>query len=227
MEGLSKTIHIQVTADDRELKSGVIEALRAMEGVTVKIERLPVGDYEVDGRLLFERKTLIDFVAAIKDGRLFRQANKLASSSLQTAIILEGRSSDLASSGMHREAIQGALITLSMRYGIPILRSMTPDESARLMFYAANQIHTEKKEICLRRGKLPKGKRRLQHYVLQGLPGIGPRKAHNLIEHFGSIEAVVNARPEDLTSIPGIGYHTARAIRQTVREEQAQYICSF
>jgi len=226
MEGMSRLIHVRVTADDRELKSGVIEALRSIEGVIVNIERLSVGDYEVDGRLLFERKTLIDFVAAIKDGRLFRQANTLASSPLQTAILLEGKSSDLASSGMRREAIQGALITLSMRYGIPILRSMAPDETARLMYYAANQIRTEKKERFLRWGKPPKGKRRRQHFVLQGLPGIGPKKAHDLIEHFGSIEAIVNAKPEDLISISGIGYHTAKAIRQTVNEEQAKYIYS-
>jgi len=223
---MSKFTYIQVTADDREWKSGVIEALRSIEGVKVKMERLSVGDYEVDGRLLFERKTLIDFVAAIKDGRLFRQANKLASSPLQTAIILEGKSSDLAFSGMRREAIQGALITLTMRYGIPILRSMAPDETARLMFYAANQIRTEKKERFLRRGKQPKGKRRRQHFVLQGLPGIGPKKAQHLIEHFGSIEAIVNAKREDLISISGIGYHTAKAIRHTVNEGQAKYIYS-
>ncbi|NIR50580.1 hypothetical protein GWO43_18745 [candidate division KSB1 bacterium] len=54
---------IQIIADHREAKSSVLDTLRSMEEVAVKIETLPLGDYNVDNKLLFERKTLVDFVA--------------------------------------------------------------------------------------------------------------------------------------------------------------------
>lgn len=69
---------ISVVVDDRESQGGVLRALSAMEGVQVVTSRLPVGDYLVDDKLLFERKTLTDLVHSIKDGRLFRQCLRLA-----------------------------------------------------------------------------------------------------------------------------------------------------
>ena len=127
---------------------------------------------------------------------------------------------------MRREAIQGALITISLRFGIPILRSKEPKESARLMLYATNQIRSEGKDPQLRKGKCPKGKRKRQRqiYLLQGLPGIGPKKAQQLLDHFINVEAIVTAEPEELMTVFGIGNRTAKDIYHTVREKNAPYI---
>lgn len=75
---------------------------------------MPLGDFEVDERLLFERKTLVDLVASIKDGRLFSQACRMANGDRLAAIILEGTTRGLSQSGMRREAIQGASATWKM-----------------------------------------------------------------------------------------------------------------
>ncbi len=99
-----ETVGIEV--DDRESGSPVLPALRQCADFRVTVMRLPLGDYRVDGRFLFERKTLTDLVAAIKDGRLFRQALKLSATTLRPAIILEGTGRELAGSGMRWEAIQ-------------------------------------------------------------------------------------------------------------------------
>ncbi|MEO8007181.1 MAG: ERCC4 domain-containing protein [Betaproteobacteria bacterium] len=71
MNTLHETLGIEV--DDRESGSPMLPALRACADFHVTVARLPLGDYRVDGRFLFERKTLTDLVAAIKDGRLFRR----------------------------------------------------------------------------------------------------------------------------------------------------------
>ena len=168
---------ISIVADDRESLGGVIDALSAMEGVEVVTNRLPLGDYLVDGKLLFERKTLGDLVESIKDGRLFRQGLRLAASKLRGIVILEGTAADLATCRMNREAIQGALISLSVIMGIPLLRSRSAEESARLMIYAARQVSATASGAIARKGVRPKGKRRSQLEVLQGLPGIGPARA--------------------------------------------------
>ena len=214
---------VSVVVDDRETGSGVLRALRDLEDVKVTVQRLPLGDYLVDDRLLFERKTLLDLAGSIKDGRLFKQACRLAASPKRTVILLEGTAADLASSHMRREAIQGALITLSVILGIPLLRSLSPEESARLMLYTARQIRTVISGAIPRKGARPKGKRALQLYVLQGMPGIGPARAERLLARFGTIESVLRAPPDDLSAVRGIGPATARRIRWAVTEPRSTY----
>ena len=216
---------IQIIADDRESQSPVIEALRSQNGAEVTVRRLALGDYLLDERLLFERKTLRDFAVSLKDGRLFEQGVRLAASPLQKAIILEGRARDLAESGMRREALQGALISLTLFLGIPLLRSADAGESARLMLYAARQFDHIARQMPPRlfKGKRPKGKHKTQLRILQSLPGIGPSAAHNLLEQFGSVEAVLAADEQALLGVAGIGVGRAKSIRWAIGEQLASY----
>lgn len=214
---------IRVVADDRECNGGVVDALRQQTGVSLSVERLPLGDYLVDDHLLVERKTLPDLVASIKDGRLFRQGYRLAGAPFLTALILEGTSGDLVDSGMRREAIQGALIALSLYLGVPLLRSMDPAETAQLMLYAARQGRTATNGAPPRPGRRPRGKQRIQSRVLQGLPGVGPERARRLLARFGNLEAVMHAEADELASVSGIGQATAEAIRWAVKEAGAEY----
>ncbi len=216
-----ETYHVIV--DHREAQSETFRALKQVENVDVTLQHLEVGDYEVDGKLLFERKTLIDLVDSIKDGRLFRQVSRLASSSIRSAIILEGTANDLVTSGMRREALQGALITVTLLMGVPLLRSKEPRETAQLMIYAARQVRSVASGALPRKGKRPRGKRKSQLQLLQGLPAVGPERALRLLEAFGSVEAVISASLDELMKAPGIGSHTARAIRWVVSEEATGY----
>ena len=207
---------IPVVVDDREAGSEVVHALREIDGLVVEVRRLKLGDYYINGNLLIERKTFGDLASSIKDGRLFQQACRLASSPTRSAVILEGTADDLIRSRMRREAIQGALITLTIVLGIPVLRSKDPIESAQLMLYAARQMCKISFRGYPRRGKRPRGKRKLQLHILQGLPGVGPGRAVRLIETFKSVEAVVTATADQLAEVQGIGIKTAQAIRGSV-----------
>jgi len=218
-----RSASIDIIADHREKNSGVIEALCAQEDVTVVTRALQLGDYRVDDLLLFERKTLQDFITSVKDGRIFRQGVRLASSSLRSVLILEGTSESIAKSGMRREAIQGALITISLCLGIPILRSIDPEESARLILYAARQVKSFAVDSLPRRSIRPKGKRAVQLHILQGLPGVGPKRAQMLLSAFGSVEAVLTAGADDLNKIEGVGKKTVQNIRWAVSETESLY----
>jgi ERCC4-type nuclease len=184
---------IHILADDREIDSGVIEALQRTPGVQVQAQRLGLGDYGVDDICVFERKTMLDLAESLKDGRLFRQAHRLANSGSLVAMILEGRGSDLIGSQMRREALQGAIVSLTLVFGLPVLRSFGPDETARLMVYTASQLRRQACDTLYRHGARPRTKRRMQLSILQSLPGIGPARAQQLLEHFGSVEAVMTA----------------------------------
>ena len=132
--------NVTILFDDRERPSGVAEELEKLSGVLVRIEHLAVGDYNIDGSVLIERKSAKDFAHSLMDGRLFIQAKQMADSPIRTAYVLEGSSADWFGLGVSQESIQGALVTLMLIFDIPVFRSSGPTESARLIFYIGSQL---------------------------------------------------------------------------------------
>ncbi len=223
--GSPPTVRIRV--DDRERRSALLTVLHQTENVAVTVERLPVGDYEVDGQLIVERKTLLDLVASIKEGRLFAQLYRLLQSPLPCALLLEGSSDDLARSGMRREAIQGALMQITLFMQIPVLRALDATESASLLLMAARHLSTlsPRKPVGPKRYRARRitKKEKQQLYLLQGLPGIGLTRARLLLEKFGSVEEVLTASERELQQVAGIGSSTAKKIRWAVEEPKGGY----
>ncbi len=199
-----------VVIDDRERSSGVIESLATTEGISVEVRRLKLGDYDVAGRLLVERKTAFDFALSVIDGRLFRQAYRLMMSQRRTCLILEGSPSNIK---MSREALQGAMITVTMIFGQPVLRSRTPAETAWLMVTAADQLsRTEAQNPGCKIRKKFRRRRRIQSEMLQSIPGLGPDKADAILAHFGDFQEITSADLNALIQISGIGPVTATRV---------------
>ncbi len=214
---------VTIIVDDREQKSEVLTFLAAKPDVQVVVRRLLTGDYLAENRILFERKTLQDFAVSIIDGRLFKQALALVNNPYKGALILEGGAAELSATGVRREALQGALISISLILGIPVLRALTPAETADLMVYAARKIQGITGDAGIRHGYRPKTKKARQIYILQGLPGIGPERAALLLKKFGNIERIIAARPEELQEVKGIGKNVAAKIKWAVSEQVSTY----
>lgn len=206
---------IRIVMDDREPRDLMLPLLNG-DGFLVEIARLSIGDYLVNKTLLVERKTLPDLVQSIIDGRLFHQAKRLVEATHPAVLILEGTSRDLQHSEMRREAIQGALVMVSLFYGLPVLRSYDPSETARTMAYAARQQAAIETDTLTRHARRPKRKPALQSHILQGLPGIGAKRAKQLLARFGSVEGVMTASAEALADVEGLGSETIRKIRYAI-----------
>ncbi|MFW5935623.1 MAG: helix-hairpin-helix domain-containing protein, partial [Halolamina sp.] len=58
-----------------------------------------------------------------------------------------------------------------------------------------------------------------QEYVVGSVADIGPVTARALLEEFGTVEAVMVARKEDLLEVDGIGEVTADRLREVVGSE--------
>lgn len=223
MPTIGGPIQVDIVSDDRERASEVIAFLGGIPQVSLRIERLASGDYLADRRLLFERKTLQDLARSIVDGRLFKQMIRLTKSKYKAVLILEGTGKDGEHLGVRREALQGALITISLILGIPVLRSMAPEETARLIVYAARQVASLGKAGYPRPGYRPKTKKGMQLFILQGLPGVGHERALRLLEKFGSVEAVMRASRDDLLTVEGVGAKTSDRIRWAISEKLEPY----
>lgn len=136
-------------------------------------------------------------------------------------MILEGTSADTSKMRIRREAVQGAIISLTVIFGIPLLRSRDPAETARLLCYASRQIRARTYRSLPREGKRPHGKLKIQLEILQGIPQIGPARAYRLLKTLGNVREVFNATEEQLTQIAGIGKNIARIILDCIEDERS------
>lgn len=214
---------VRIVADDRENAGGVIGELRGRTDVGLEIRRLAVGDFLVEDNFAVERKTLRDFAASVIDGRLFKQSAAMAVGTRRGVMVLEGTASTAGELGVPREALQGALITVSVFYGLAVLRAADAAETARLLIYLGRQAQRFASGALPRPGYRPKGKRARRLFMLQGLPGGGPARAEKLLERFGSVQGVAVASAKELAEIDGIGETTAAKIRWAVEEPPANH----
>jgi ERCC4-type nuclease len=214
---------VQIVADDRENAGGVIAELRRRNDVKLEVRRLAVGDFLVEDNYTVERKTLQDFAASVVDARLFKQAAAMAIGARRGVLVLEGTATSAGELGVSRDALQGALITVSVFYGLAVLRACNPAETTRLLIYLGRQAKRFAMGTLPRPGYRPKGRRARQLFILQGLPGVGPERAGRLLDRFGSVEKVAKASAEELAIIEGIGEAVSTKIRWALQEPSVPY----
>ncbi|MCK4714853.1 MAG: hypothetical protein KAT35_04710, partial [Candidatus Aenigmarchaeota archaeon] len=123
-----------IYADDRELRSPVCRKLFESK-VEIKPIRLEVGDYIVSKRVCVERKTVSDFVNSMIDKRLFQQAKDLSEQFEKPIIIVEGAEDIFSQRNVHPNAIRGAIASLIIDFGIPILQTNDGEDTAHMIHY--------------------------------------------------------------------------------------------
>lgn len=202
---------LTIRADMREQNSLVPSALARYTDVRVEFESLPTADYVLSSTVAVERKEVGDFVHSIMDRRLFGQAAKLRAEFERPILIFEGDFTQVRSA-ISPEAIRGALSFLVVIEGVTLLPSSDAEETAALLRILAR--HAQEGlgyEVGLREAK-PKATAVYAEYLVEGLPGVGRRRAKQLLEHFGSPAAVMRAATEELMQVPGIGKKSAEQI---------------
>jgi Fanconi anemia group M protein len=206
-----------VYADSREGNSKVIRHLTEME-MDVKVRSMAVGDYQVSDEVVIERKTAKDFVDSIIDKRLFKQARELSEEFKRPILILEG--DDIYNGMIHPNAVRGTIAAIAIDFGISIIPTRNSEDTAAMIKRIAVREQTgEKTPIQIRTDKKPVSLWEQQLFIVESLPNIGPVNAKNLLQHFGSVEKVLNASESELQEVDGIGEKTAKNIRKVVESE--------
>lgn len=205
-----------IYADDRERSSGIPEMLRGQFQMSVVESRLAIGDYWLGTGIIVERKTINDFALSIIDGRLFRQILRIKQRSESAVLILEGNPVQSLAVDMHPHAFKGGLLSVALDWETPVVFSESAADTALLLWLMQEKHGPLKKSVSIRPGRRPKRLNARQLYILQGLPSVGPTTASRLLEHFGSVERVVNASAGQLVEVSGVGRKTADKIREVV-----------
>lgn len=213
-EGEDGELKPVIFADSREGNSRVLRELDKLNAY-IEVKSLAVADYQVSDQVGIERKTAKDFISSIIDKRLYKQAKELVENFRKPVIILEGE--NLYSSLIHPNAIRGALASLAVDFGIPVIPTRSEEDTAAMIARIAirEQLH-ERSDIQIRTEKKPLTLYEQQLYIVESLPNIGPITAKKLLEEFGSVEEVIKASPAELKNVEGIGDKIAKKIKEVV-----------
>jgi Fanconi anemia group M protein len=212
---------IEIVADQRELDSTIARDLSTREGVETRLETLAVGDYVLSDRVVVERKTVADFMDTLTGGdrSMFEQVGDATRHYARPVVVIEGE--DLfGARNVHHKAIQGALASLAVDFGASVLRTSDEGETADLLeVIAGREQETADREVSVHGEKQSRTLPEQQEYVVASIAEVGPVTARTLLEHFGSVEAVMTAEREALLDVAGIGEVTADRIREVVASD--------
>ncbi|HUK50676.1 MAG TPA: DEAD/DEAH box helicase [Terriglobales bacterium] len=204
-----------VVADSRELGALVTRELAKL-GVLVKSETLQVGDFILSDRVVVERKEIDDFASSIIDGRLFQQAANLKNAYSKPIIIVEGES-PTGTGRVRPEAMMGAYASILIDYGIPIVWTQKPSETAQLMFAILRREQTQDKRAPrIMTVAKPNTLQQQQEFIISSLPNIDNTRAKKLLTTFHTPQRVFQASKEELMNVSGIGEKISEEVRRVL-----------
>ena len=207
-----------VIVDYREKGSGLVEVLLREQSLQIQLNSLAFGDVIV-GPIGIERKTATDFLASLQDGRLFSQLIGLRRYYRKRILILEG-SLELDQQLRRNYALRGAFLRVAAGLQVPVLRTLSLQETARVISHLALQENKRASapEQVQRNLRKPGHGGYQQVYVLSGIRLIGKERARMLLRQFGTLRAVFNASLEELVKVPGIGSRQAHLLHELANE---------
>ncbi|MFC6756691.1 MULTISPECIES: DEAD/DEAH box helicase [Haloarcula] len=209
---------VEIVADQRELDSTIARDLSTRAGIETRLETLAVGDYVLSDRVVVERKTVSDFLDTLTGGdrSMFEQVGDATRNYARPVVVIEG--GDLyGERNVHAKSINGALASLAVDFGASVLRTDDEAETADLLETIATREQDDgDREVSVHGEKQSKTVAEQQEYVVASVAEVGPVTARSLLEHFGSVEAVMTATHDDLLAVDGIGEVTAERIRSVV-----------
>ncbi|MGM0448217.1 MAG: DEAD/DEAH box helicase [Methanobacteriota archaeon] len=212
---------VEVVVDQRELDSSIAKDLSTRDGLVTRLETLAVGDYVLSDRVAVERKSAADFVDSMLDAdrSMFEQVGELSRAYARPVMVVEGTNL-YGQRDIDPNAIRGALASLAVDFDVSVLRTEGEEDTTELLVtIAKREQETRDREVSVHGEKTTKTRAEQQEYVVSSIADIGPVTARTLLEHFGTVEAVMTAPEDDLLEVDGVGPVTAERIREVVGSE--------
>lgn len=212
---------VEIYVDTREMRSPAIKALQDMKA-SLRFMALEAGDYLLSDRVCVERKTVDDFLGTLFDREkgLFEQVIALKREYIRPILIIEGDGL-YTRRNIHPNVIRGILASVAVDFGIQVLFTAGPEDTAAYLYTIARREQMERKRsVAPHTHKTSQTLAEQQEYIVSAITEVGPVISKNLLAHFGSVKGIVNASEEELKAVDKVGEKTARRIRELI---DAQY----
>ena len=195
----------KIIIDIRE-KNSLMASEIASLNMEIEFTTLKVGDYIVND-VVIERKTISDFIGSMLSKRLSNQLEELQQYE-KRLLIIEGFGEKFLYSdeehgefgGVHPNAIRGFLLSILLKYKVPIVYTKNENDTARFILTLSKK---KEKEASLNVNKKSLSKKERMQFILEGFPGIGPKTAKKLLENFKTLKEVFNAPQEEIEKLIG------------------------
>ncbi len=194
----------EITIDFRE-KNCLLPFYLRKKGFKIKFQDLNV-DYLVKG-VAIERKTIQDFINSVIDKRLLKQLKNLQNYS-KKILIIEGIKEREFYSGsdsrIHPNAIRGLLLSIQLKYNIPIIYTENYKDTAEFISVLSRKKSLDNsKPLSLNITKRNLTKKQRLQFILEGFPGIGPKSSEKILKKFKNLKNFFNASLEELQEVLG------------------------
>jgi ERCC4-type nuclease len=170
---------------------------------------LAIGDYDVGGATLIERKTTPDLAVSLRRGRFWRQIGSLRRNARFPVLLIEGSTPEAL---LGTETMRGLTLAVADQ-GVVVLRSIDQHDSARWIAGLARR-----RQARVARDRPPYAQRVRSPCIQPGeallgaIDGISVHHARALLASFGSVQRIVAAERDDWMAVQGIGPARAQAM---------------
>jgi Fanconi anemia group M protein len=204
---------VTVFVDHRERQSNVARILEKKD-ISVKEVQLDVADYIISDRIGIERKTTQDLLNSVINQRLFDQLSRLSESYDKPVLLIEGDPKELYTArDMHENTIRGVLSSIAIDYGVPIIWTENPMETAAMVYWIAYREQVaEKREPQIRACKRTTERPKMQEFLVAGLPHINSKLSKRLLNHFKTPAEIFSASEEKLMEVNGMGKEKVKKV---------------
>ena len=192
-----------ILIDYRE-KNSLVPSELVNLNLKIEFKELKVGDYIVKN-IVIERKTVNDFISSIKNKRLINQLEELQQYKNRLLIIEGLDEQELYTDsedriGMHPNAIRGFLLSVLLKYKVPIIFTKNYEDTAKFILILSKK---KEKEMSLNVTKKNLNKKERKQFILEGFSGIGPKTSKKLLKKFKTIKNIFNSSQEELKDTIG------------------------
>jgi Fanconi anemia group M protein len=191
----------RILVDHREKNSLVPSSLINL-GLEVEFKQLKVADYITRG-VAIERKTVSDFISSMINKRLPKQLEEMQQYERRLLIIEGIEEQELYSetnAGINPNAIRGFLLSILLRYNVPVVFSKNQKDTAIYISLIAKKKKTEQSFQVTKRNLT---KKEQMQFIVESFKGIGPKNAQKLLKKFGTLRNIFNASQEQLRELLG------------------------
>lgn len=213
-----------VEIDNREKRSRIEHAKQYYGNDNVEVKELPFGDYIFKKQVVFEYKTISDFIQSVKSGRVFNQAVDQSSVFKFHFIIIVGSDRDVRNYISKLRFMKNTRFYFDERKFIgaiarlntytTVLRASNETEAFYFMKTQARKCLDNKHIIKRLEAKTDNP----AFNFLMNIKHISDTKADLIVNHLNlyTLEDLLNVTNDDLQKIPGIGSATAGIIQKAL-----------
>lgn len=186
----------------------------------------------VVGRVAIQRKEVKDLISSVEDGRLAKELAQLRRA--EVAILIVEGWPQFTSEGFlinkyirnyTKRKLRNLLRSCALEHGVYLERTESPEDTVKAVFEIYEWLNKGEHMSLYTRPKSTASdwgmttNRDFGRWVLQGFPGIGPKLAESIYDHFGRVPLCWDCTKEELMKIDGIGKDTAEKLLKTLQGE--------